>query len=568
MSSRKLAKMNNMMDKELISLVKKFTFIKQKSPNNPKFVKKLEKAMEQDYKELGKQMPYDILNSIQDALPYEKQDKELFHKKGLVLLKNNRMFCIDSIEYKDESMSDMYFNKNKNQSRFNNNNVAKAINVINLTGDNSSLQGPWPMINLTNDDPDRYMITKILIMFGKMGINVSGAMVNAFVWVLKNHGLLMFKTFICVFISYNLHVSPTPNNRSFPVKTLNSVLAGPSRAFTGVNNNSGLVHQTVAGMVPWGGAYKMGELVAGGMHPLMIPTCAGAYYVTGFVMGGGRILKRSHNINVKTGKNMGLVIMNELKKQFPTEIQETFNVLYNSTLGQIGELKYQVKLLGKQVEYLSKQLLAMGKRWFKQVAGLFNDIMNTFIGRLPDVIKKTLGMPFDEFKRMLCGASNSMKWLSNTKFSKALRQRLGCSDVCNNGYCLESNYNKQLSNSNIKLIGDAMRGELIQIKRGAIAQRIFGFGNKNERSIKRKGRSELYKLQKQFNNIEKEHEEIKLNDHFPKQKFKQQRVGQNKYKVNKQKANKWVVKGQGKIRGKGQIGFKPMAKGGRAGRGR
>ena len=77
MSSRKLAKVNTMMDKEFISFGKNFTFIKQKSPNNPKFVKKLENAMEQDYKELGKQMPYDILSSIQDALPYEKQDKEL-----------------------------------------------------------------------------------------------------------------------------------------------------------------------------------------------------------------------------------------------------------------------------------------------------------------------------------------------------------------------------------------------------------------------------------------------------------------------------------------------------------
>ena len=81
MSSRKLAKINNMMDKEFISFVKKFTFVKQKSPNNPQFVNKLEKAMDEDYKELGKEMSYDILNSIPYALPYDKQDKVLFHKK-------------------------------------------------------------------------------------------------------------------------------------------------------------------------------------------------------------------------------------------------------------------------------------------------------------------------------------------------------------------------------------------------------------------------------------------------------------------------------------------------------
>ena len=550
MSSAKLAKVSHMMDKELISFIKNFTFVKKRSPHNTKFVQRLEKAMKQDYKELGNEISNDILNSIPDALPYEKQDKVLFHKKGWILLKNDKMFCIDSVEYKDESVNDMYFHKNR------------SVSTVSL------YRGSRPRYNTTGY---RYrsdnIIVNIVVMLTKMGINVSRAMVNTFVWILKTHGMLILNTFVCVFISYNLHFAPTPNNRSFPVRTVNSVLAGPSRAFTGVNNNSGAIHQTLAGMVPWVGAYKLGGLVAGGMHPLMIPTCAGTYYVTGFVVGGGRILKRSHNISVKTGKNVGLIIMNELKKQLPTEIQEMLNVLYNSSLGRIHELDSQVKLLGKQIEIMMEQLRVMGQRWFKQISRLFSDIMETFISRLPGVIQKTLGMPFDEFKRMLCGASNSIGWLGNTKFSKALRQRLGCSDLCNNGYCLGSNSNKQLSGSNIELIGDAMRGELIQVKKGVIAQRIFGFGSKNERAIKKRARIQLYQLQKQFNNLAKEHEEIKLNEVFPKQKFKEQRAGQRKHKVNKQKANKWVVKGQGKIRGRGQVGRQKMA-GPRHGKGR
>ncbi len=563
MSPTKLTKVNNIMDKELISFIKNFTFVKQKSPNNPRFVKKLENAMKQDYKKLGNDMPNDILNSIPDALPYEKQDKVLFHKKGWVLLKNDKMFCIDSIEYKDESVNNVYFNKNKNQSRFNKNNlVEESVSSVSLWRGPRKSTPRYSHQQMVSDG----IITNLVTMLTRMGINVSCAMVNTFVWILKNHGLLILNTFVCVFISYNLHFAPTPNNRSFPVRTMNSVLAGPSRAFTGVNNNSGAIHQTVAGMVPWVGAYKLGGRVAGGMHPLMIPTCVGTYYVSGFVVGGGRMLKRSHNISVKTGKNVGLIIMNELKKQLPTEIQEMFNIVYNSTLGRLNELNSQVKLLGKQIEIMMEQLRAMGQRWFKQISRLFSDIMNTFIGRLPGVIQKTLGMPFEEFKRILCGASNSVGWLGNTKFSKALRRGLGCSDLCNNGYCLGSNSNKQLSSSNIELIGDAMRGELIQVKKGVIAQRIFGFGSKNERAIKKRARIQLFQLQKQFNNLAKAHEEIKLNNVFPKQKFKQERAGQKKHKVNRQKANKWVVKGQGRIRG--QAGLKHMAKVPKAGRGR
>jgi len=587
----------------VISEFQDFKYEPKSKPFNPSFVKKLKKALHKDYKKTYKNMKSNILSNIPDSLPYHQQDKKLM-SKGIILLTNNREFHITTIDYTDEIINDsLHYSRLSSPRRSSMRSSPRIVNVtssprrssmrsspriVNVTSSprRSSMRSSprivnvtsspklltfrggglenngfeiLPYVNLTRNHNDGSLVSTALfaIKFATGGLwNISAGALNILLNLVKYQPKISIKTLILIIWSYSLHVQPVPDDRSASVRYINSVIAGPARAFTYVENDSHFSHKLASGMIP-GLVFDrvMDSSVLGGVLTI------GSYYVTGIIVGGIRIYKRSYKIQKRTNEGTGRIIMKEIVKSFPKEIEKKLSEILNlgeniiqkgynysdkfknygdkfqKTAQNVANVKKTVSVIKEELKSIVRSLKQISERWLKQIFRLLNDIVDTFVNEIPKIVQNTLGIPYDKFKKIMCGMSeySFVRWIGNGKYAKGIRDSFECDNVCLDGSCLgiadDMEKQHQIENKSIERLGIEFRKRLRSIKRNQVSEKIFRIKGKRSQL------AQLHRLQKKFNNMNAEvnGKNIVKERNILKEQLKKAKAGQKaQRKKNKQ----------------------------------
>lgn len=364
-TKKAMDKISILIDKEINTFIRSSRSKSgSRSPGVNKLVNNMKKKFEVNMEKEANTFWRDTVKTINNSLPYSKQDKRLL-ENGIVQLTNNGVFIVDNIKIK-------------------------------------------PKINTPKGSKNSQPKSRARSMRGSGLIDMRTLLIASSIISLFNH--IQWDQQNAESIGMGWLAS-----RSGPGAAYDMVVAGPARQhleLLGLNTSGpdSLIAQLLAGMMPYIGGGLLTQ-----MHPMWAFYGGMGYEISGVAIYQGRAAMERYWIPSDGWDSLGNDIWDGIVKYSgPLKIIATKarDAFMEPTMNKLNQL---YKLVKDAV-----------KSFFNTMKGLIDQVLIFFKQVLPRMVKDALGVPLNKFKNIICEATNSMGWLSKSKFNEKLRVMLDC----------------------------------------------------------------------------------------------------------------------------------------------